>query len=160
MWEDKPDFCPDFYYENKPPKNHRLTMRLTDDEYEKLSNIMCYAFYVKNEKGQVVGFHRMTQIVQCLIDNLPYEVSTSAFANDYRQKQAEKKLDIQTKTELLASRKYYTYQMRRIGITLNQLNKKMNANADAVSQQELEEIKSVIESIKQEIKAKGVFDDD
>lgn len=148
----------DRYYENKDRKTQRLTMRLTDAEAKTLSDIINRKLIIKDSNGEPLNFWKTTQIVQFLIDSVSSDNLSDA-VDAYDKKQQETKLDKQSQIELLATRKYYTYQLRRIGTNINQIAKKANST-NTVALQDLEDIKNLMTAIKQEIKDKKVFDDD
>lgn len=148
----------DRYYENKDRKTQRLTMRLTDAEAKTLSDIINRKLIIKDSNGEPLNFWKTTQIVQFLIDSVSSDNLSDA-VDAYDKKQQETKLDKQSQIELLATRKYYTYQLQRIGTNINQIAKKANST-NTVALQDLEDIKNLMTAIKQEIKDKQVFDDD
>ena len=146
------------YYENKDPKTRRLTMRLTEAESDTLSDIINRTKIIKDSNGKPLHFWKTTQIVQFLIDIVSSDDLSDA-VDAYDKKQQEIKLDKQSQIELLATRKYYTYQLQRIGTNINQIAKKANST-NTVVLQDLEDIKNLMTAIKQEIKEKKVFDND
>lgn len=148
----------DRYYENKDRKTQRLTMRLTDAEANTLSDITNRKLIIKDSNGEPLNFWKTTQIVQFLIDSVSSDNLGDA-VDTYNKKQQETKLDKQSQIELLATRKYYTYQLQRIGTNINQIAKKANST-NTVALQDLEDIKNLMTAIKQEIKEKKVFDND
>lgn len=148
----------DRYYENKDRKTQRLTMRLTDAEAKTLSDIINRKLIIKDSNGESLNFWKTTQIVQFLIDSVSSDNLSDA-VDAYDKKQQETKLDKQSQIELLATRKYYTYLLQRIGTNVNQIAKKANST-NTVALQDLEDIKNLMTAIKQEIKNKKVFDDD
>lgn len=147
------DYFNSIKYENKEEKTNKVSFRLSDNEVNKIRDIVDRKIRVYNDNGDLLDFDRDPDVVRFLIDSFKGK-SDQNFKVDSVKKERPSLMD---EAELLATRKYYNYQLRRIGITLNQLNKKTNVTG--FDPDELRNINDSIDSIKREIEKTGVFDD-
>lgn len=142
------------YYENNKSKPHMVTVKLSDDEYNKLTDIANNTLMTMKNDDTQICFDNRSDVLRFVLDN--YTGSPNYWWNNDKIYNNEEKY--QHEAELIASRKYYAYQLRRIGTNLNQLTKK--ANEGVYDAELVHELRKTISDVDRKIKKTGVMKHD
>lgn len=144
----------EYYENNKPKKYHMVTVKLSDDEYNKLNDIADHKLLTLKDKNTAIFFHSKSDVLRFVIDN--YKGSSSSYWSTNKTKNIDDEIERQTK--LIATRKYYTYQLQQIGKNINQIAKR--ANEGVYDPALVAEFRKKVKQLDRKIKKTGVFNDD